>query len=81
MTAVDLKTAMRIKHARVAPGTHQRVHAVPMDAPIHLRRRNHQRSVCGAIPHTDYNRWGDGRWRWTDEPVSCRRCLELGAGR
>jgi hypothetical protein len=68
-----------MKHARHSPNTKARIHAIPPWPGY--GRAGHQRAVCGTIPLTDPERWGNGRWFWTEEPVSCKRCLEMLAAR
>jgi hypothetical protein len=48
------------------------VHLVPGPQPGY--RPGAQPARCGTVPTTDLDRWGVGRWRWTDDAVDCRRC-------
>lgn len=67
-----------MKHGRTAGGETGAVHALSMAA-----SPGHQYgALCGVLPTSppDHPRPGDerftGRWHRTEEPVSCRRCLD-----
>lgn len=65
-----------MKHARTSPNL-GKVHLIPQWTGGG-QRPGAQSAVCGMIPTTDPDRWGTGRWFWTEDAVDCRRCLTLG---
>lgn len=61
-----------MQRGRVSPNLKSRVHWIPPAPAVHLTGR--QPSLCGQIPITDMERWGNPRWFWTEEPVDCSVC-------
>ncbi len=71
-----------MKRGRHSPNTKAQVHAIPEHPGYGSQDEDANSSLCGMIPFTDPARWGRGRWFWTDEYVSCYRCLRrLGDGK
>lgn len=63
-----------MQRARVSPNQSSRVHLISRWDGVY--RPGAQRSACGQIPITDPERWGNGRWFWTEDQVDCARCLD-----